>query len=147
MSVRGGPNVNDWSYRSPNYVSRDEWPRSSASPWEIADWAGFTAISSLGAALGVGVVSFLATELMHYCAGAGSWTASGKTTRGGLVRFHRGLPDREVGKHQPKATSANQARMQVIAEMNHHIRNAMTSISLSVQVKDESATNSGDLRR
>jgi hypothetical protein len=88
----------------------------------------------LGTALGVGLVSFLATELLHY------WL----------------VPD--LGRHRERllaeAVSAlivscliarlaymsrrqhrlTLARMQVIAEMNHHIRNALAPISLSVDV-------------
>jgi signal transduction histidine kinase len=86
----------------------------------------------VGTALGVGLVSFLATELLHY------WL----------------VPD--LGRHQERLLAEvlsalivsclvaklasvtrqrhrlTMARMQVIAEMNHHIRNALAPISLSV---------------
>ncbi|GAC1436671.1 MAG: hypothetical protein NVS1B11_36010 [Terriglobales bacterium] len=90
----------------------------------------------IGIAFVVGLVSFLATELMHYLL----------------------IPD--LGRHQERlvaealsafivscltAKLANVARrqhrlavtsLQTIAEMNHHIRNALTSISLSAQITD-----------
>jgi len=86
----------------------------------------------VGTALGVGLVSFLATELLHY------WL----------------VPD--LGRHQERLLAEvlsalivsclvaklasvtrqrhrlTMARMQVIAEMNHHIRNALAPISLSL---------------
>lgn len=112
-------------------------PPSTTRPWVLPDRGrSRTEPNSgrlvLGVALGVGLVSFLATELLHY------WL----------------VPD--LGRHQErllaealsalivsclvaKLASVSQqryrltvARMQVIAEMNHHIRNALTPISLSL---------------
>lgn len=90
----------------------------------------------VGVALGVGLVSFLATELMHY------WL----------------VPD--LGRHQERLLAEvlsalvvsclvaklasvsllrhrlTVARLQVVDEMNHHIRNALAPISLSVDVTE-----------
>jgi signal transduction histidine kinase len=88
----------------------------------------------LGAALGVGIISFLATEFMHYmlvpdlgrsnerflAEGLSALLVSCLTAK--LIHISR-------GRHRLTV-----ARMQVIAEMNHHIRNALTPISLSTQV-------------
>ncbi len=112
-------------------------PPSTNRPWVLPD-RGRSRMEPnsrrfvLGVALAVGLVSCLATELMHY------WL----------------VPD--LGRHQERllaeglsalivsclvaklASAARQrhrltvARMQVIAEMNHHIRNALAPISLSV---------------
>jgi signal transduction histidine kinase len=97
------------------------------SPIESPSWR-----IVLAAALGVGLVSFLATELMHY------WLVPD------LGRNHERLLAEalsalivaclvaklaHMAREQHRATVA---RMQVIAEMNHHIRNALAPISLSV---------------
>ena len=117
-------------------------PQSTHRPWHLFD-RGRSRIEPnsrlfvLGVALGVGLVSFLATELMHY------WL----------------VPD--LGRHQERllaevlsalvvsclvaklASLTRQrhrltvARMQVIAEMNHHIRNALAPISLSVDITED----------
>jgi len=85
----------------------------------------------LAGALGVGVVSFLATELMHY------WLVPD------LGRNHERLLAEALSALIVSCLIARLAylirqrhllavaRMQVIAEMNHHIRNALTPISLS----------------
>lgn len=88
----------------------------------------------LGTALGVGLVSFVTTELMHY------WLVPD------LGRNHERLLAEalsavivsclvaklaHVSRQQHRLTLA---RMQVISQMNHHIRNALAPISLSVDV-------------
>jgi len=112
-------------------------PSSTSRPWVLPDRARSRTDPNslrfvLGVALGVGLVSFLATELLHY------WL----------------VPD--LGRHQERllaeafsalvvsclvaklASVTRQrhrltvARMQVIGEMNHHIRNALAPIALSV---------------
>ena len=86
----------------------------------------------LGAALGVGLVSFLATELMHY------WLVPdiGRNRERLLAEALSALivscliaKLAYMARQQQRLTIA---RMQVIAEMNHHIRNALAPISLSV---------------
>jgi signal transduction histidine kinase len=88
--------------------------------------------SILGVALGVGFVSFLATELMH------RWLVPdlGRNRERWLAEaFSAFLVTCLVAKlvhmarEQQRRTAA---RMQVIAEMNHHIRNALAPIALSV---------------
>jgi signal transduction histidine kinase len=95
-----------------------------------------TKISSLtrvlGIALGVGVVSFLTTELMH------RWLVPdlGRNRERLLAEAFSALivtclvaKLAHMAREQYRATVA---RMQVIAEMNHHIRNALAPIALSV---------------
>src|ERR1035437_3601658 len=89
----------------------------------------------LAAALGVGVVSF-ATELMHY------WLVPD------LGRHHERLLAEALSALIVSCLFAKLAyltrqrhlltvaRMQVIAEMNHHIRNALTPISLSADATE-----------
>lgn len=92
--------------------------------------------SIVAAAFGVAIVSFLSTELLHY------WLVPdlGRSRErllaevlsalivGGLVAKLA-----HMVREQQRATIA---RMQVIAEMNHHIRNALAPISLSVDAID-----------
>lgn len=86
----------------------------------------------LGAALGVGLVSFLATELMHY------WLVPdiGRNRERLLAEALSALivscliaKLAHMARRQQRLTIA---RMQVIADVNHHIRNALAPISLSV---------------
>ena len=86
----------------------------------------------LGVALGVGLVSFLATEFLHY------WLVP-DLGRHQERLLAEGLSALIVSSLVAKLASVTRqrhrltvARMQVIAEMNHHIRNALAPISLSV---------------
>jgi hypothetical protein len=89
-------------------------------------------IRLLGTALGVGVVSFLATELMH------RWLVPdlGRNHERWLAEAFSALivtglvaKLAHIAREKHRATIA---RMQVIDEMNHHIRNALAPIALSV---------------
>jgi len=102
-------------------------PSRGRPPLETTSWRFV-----LGAALGVGLVSFLATELMHY------WLVPdlGRNRERLLAEALSALivscliaKLAHMARRQQRATIA---RMQVIAEMNHHIRNALAPISLSV---------------
>jgi len=83
-------------------------------------------------AIGVGVVSFLATELMHH------WLVPdlGRNRERWLAEAFSALivtclvaKLAQMAREQYRATIA---RMQVIDEMNHHIRNALAPIALAV---------------
>jgi hypothetical protein len=89
-------------------------------------------IRVLGIALSVGAVSFLATELMH------RWLVPdlGRNRERLLAEAFSALivtclvaKLAHVARERHRATIA---RMQVIDEMNHHIRNALAPITLSV---------------
>lgn len=94
---------------------------------KLSSWGRVLAIS-----LGVGLVSFLATELMHRWLvpdigrNRERWLAEAVSALivtclvAKLVHLAR--------EHQRRTI----ARMQVIAEMNHHIRNALAPIALSI---------------
>jgi hypothetical protein len=91
---------------------------------------------ALGTSIAVGAVSFFAAELMHYLLVSDLGGRRERLLAEGLsalivcclvgtlahVAFHRHL--------------VTKARLQVAGEMNHHIRNAMTSIWLSVQITE-----------
>ena len=86
----------------------------------------------IGIALGVGIVSFVTTELMH------RWLVPdlGRNRERWLAEAFSALIVTclvarlaQMAREQHRATVA---RMQVIGEMNHHIRNALAPIALSV---------------
>ncbi len=86
----------------------------------------------LAIAIGVGVVSFLATELMHH------WLVPdlGRNRERLLAEAFSALivtclvaKLAQMAREQYRATIA---RVQVIGEMNHHIRNALAPIALAV---------------
>lgn len=86
----------------------------------------------LAIAIGVGVVSFFATELMH------RWLVPdlGRNRERLLAEAFSALivtclvaKLAQMGREQYRAAIA---RMQVIDEMNHHIRNALAPIALAV---------------
>lgn len=102
-------------------------PSRGRPPLQISSWRFV-----IGAALGVGLVSFLATELMH------RWLVpdlGGHRERllaealSALIVSCLIAKLAHMARQQQRATIA---RMQVISEMNHHIRNALAPISLSV---------------
>jgi hypothetical protein len=90
----------------------------------------------LGAALGVAVVSFLATELMHYVLVPDLGRHQERLVAEGLSALIVGCLIAKLANINRRQHRLTIARMQVIAEMNHHIRNALTSISLSVHVTE-----------
>lgn len=100
--------------------------------WLLASSGRFV----VGVALGVGIVSFLATELMHSLLVPDLGRHRERLLAESLSAFIvTGLIAKlaHITLQQHRLTVA---RMQVIAEMNHHIRNALTPISLSAHVTD-----------
>ncbi len=106
----------------PHLLSNREPVRIETTSWRFV----------LGSAIGVGLVSFLATEFMHY------WLVPdlGRNRERLLAEALSALivscliaKLAHMSRQQHRLTIA---RMQVIAEMNHHIRNALAPISLSV---------------
>jgi hypothetical protein len=91
----------------------------------------------LGPALGVGVASFLATELMHYLLVPDIGRHKERLLAEGLSAFIVSCLIAKVADLSQGRQRLIEARMQVIAEMNHHIRNAMTSMWLTAQVNDD----------
>lgn len=90
----------------------------------------------LGAALGVGIVSFLASELMHYMLVPDLGRNRERLLAEGLsALIVSGLAARlvQITRERQRLTMA---RMQVIAEMNHHIRNALSPIFLALDGND-----------
>jgi signal transduction histidine kinase len=133
--VRGGPNVNDWPFLHRTTSRGMNGPglppvrgRSRIRPGSRR--------FVLGPALGVGVASFLTTELMHYLLVPDIGRHQERLLAEGLSAVIVSYLIAKLACLAQERHRLIEARMQVIAEMNHHIRNAMTSIWLTAQVND-----------
>jgi len=81
--------------------------------------------------LGVGLVSFAVTELMHYLLVPDLGRLWERLLAEGLSAVVVALLTAGLIHQANQRREAALLRMQVIAEMNHHIRNALAAISLS----------------
>lgn len=91
-------------------------------------------VASLGSKLvpvAVGLISFLVTELMHYMLVPDLGRLWERLLAEGLSAVVVALLTAGLIHQANKRREAALLRMQVIAEMNHHIRNALAAISLS----------------
>jgi len=95
---------------------------TAATSWRIV----------LGAALGVGLVSFLASELMRYWLVPDIGRNRERLLAEALSAFIVTCLVAKLASMARQQQRLTIARMQVIAEVNHHIRNALAPISLSV---------------
>jgi signal transduction histidine kinase len=91
----------------------------------------------LGVALAVGVVSFLATELMHYLLVSDLGRSRERLLAEGLSALIVARLTAKLAQIARDRHRLTVARMQVIAEMNHHIRNALTPMSLSISATED----------
>lgn len=115
--------------------------RSPSRPFMLAGHRGSWGAPAsrwfvLGTALGVGIASFLTTELMHYLLVPDLGRSQERLVAEGLSAFIVSCLIAKLAHIARQQQQRTVARMQVIAEMNHHIRNALTPISLSSQVTD-----------
>lgn len=88
------------------------------------------------AAVGVGLVSFLATELMHYLLVPDLGRHHERLLAEALSALVVTCLIAKLANISRQQRRLTVARMQVIADMNHHIRNALTPVSLSVDAID-----------
>jgi len=95
----------------------------------------------VGVALGVGVVAFLVTELMHYILVPDIGRSRERLLAEGLSALIVSLLTAKVVHTSQQRHRLMMARMQVIAEMNHHIRNALSPVSLSVGATENQQLN------
>ena|ERR1700683_3060475 len=86
----------------------------------------------VGVAMGVWLVSFLATELMHYWLVPDLGRHQERLLAEGLSALIVSCLVAKLASVTRERHRLTMARMQVISEMNHHIRNALAPISLSV---------------
>lgn len=90
----------------------------------------------LGAALGVGVVSFLASELMHYILVPDLGRNRERLLAEALSALIVSCLAARLVQITRERQRLTRARMQVVAEMNHHIRNALSPIFLALDGND-----------
>lgn len=111
----------------PGVAKGTSWAQGKSDSW----------IFALGVALGVGVVSFFATELMHYLLVPDLGRSRERFLAEGVSAFIVTCLIAKLAQITRREHQLTAARMQVIAEMNHHIRNALTAISLSADVTED----------
>jgi hypothetical protein len=90
----------------------------------------------LGTALGVGVVSFLASELMHYILVPDLGRHRERLLAEALSALIVSCLAARLVQITRERQRLTMARMQVIAEMNHHSRNALSPIFLGLDGSD-----------
>jgi hypothetical protein len=95
----------------------------------------------LGAALGIGVVSFMATELMHYLLVPDIGRYQERLQAEGLSACFVSCLVAKLVHISRERDRLTMARMQVVAEMNHHIRNTLSPISLWLDATDNQPLN------
>ncbi|MGA8620341.1 MAG: hypothetical protein WB660_17685 [Candidatus Sulfotelmatobacter sp.] len=91
----------------------------------------------LGAAAVVGIVSFLATELMRYLLVPDIGRSRERLLAEGLSALIVSCLTAMLVHISRERHRLTIARMQVIAEMNHHIRNALSPVSLSLDATED----------
>jgi uncharacterized membrane protein len=84
-----------------------------------------------GIALAFGGIAFLLSELMYYLFVRGLGRHSERMVAEGISAFLVGLLASKLLSRTIEHRRATAVRLQVIGEMNHHIRNALDIISLS----------------
>jgi hypothetical protein len=117
---------------TPRSASRPRVSAGDQSSWVIPGSRRFV----VGVALGVGVASFFTTELMHYLLVPDLGRYRERLLAEGLSAFILSCLIAKIANIARYQHQRTVARMQVIAEMNHHIRNALTPISLSTHITD-----------
>lgn len=125
------------SHIKARYVSRPWVLVGRRSAWFEPTYRLFV----VGVALGVGLVSFLATELMHYLLVPDLGRHEERLLAEGLSAFVLTCLIAKLAHIARQQHRQTVARMQVIAEMNHHIRNALTPVSLSLDATDNQQLN------
>src|SRR5579859_2316088 len=96
--------------------------------------------SLFGIALAFGGIAFLLSELMHYLFVPGLGRHSERMIAEGISAFLLGLLASKLLSKTIESRCMTAARLQVIGEMNHHIRNALDIISLSTYtIQDKQA--------
>ncbi len=90
-----------------------------------------------GAAVGMGVIAFVATEFMHYILVPDIGRSNERLLAEGLSALLVSCLTAKLIYISRERHRLMMARMQVIAEMNHHIRNALSPISLSLDTTED----------
>jgi signal transduction histidine kinase len=85
-------------------------------------------------ALGFGVIVFFVIEFMHYLLVPDLGRHAERMVAEGMSALIVGCLAAMLFRGAREHRQATRARLQVIADMNHHIRNALSPISLSASV-------------
>ena len=91
----------------------------------------------LGAAVTVGIVSFLATELLRYLLVPDIGRSPERLLAESLSALIVSCLTAKLLSVSRERQRLTLARMQVIGEMNHHIRNALSPVSLSLDATED----------
>jgi signal transduction histidine kinase len=91
----------------------------------------------VAAAAGMGVVAFAATELMHYILVPDIGRSDERFLAEGLSALLVSFLTARLVYMSRERQRLMMARVQVIAEMNHHIRNALSPVALSVDATED----------
>lgn len=83
--------------------------------------------------VGVGLVSFLVTEIMYYLLVPDIGRRWERLLAEGAAAVVVALLTAKLVRAANQRREAELLRMQIISEMNHHIRNALTAISLTAE--------------
>lgn len=110
------------------YVRRPANSQEKGALTPLASSRQFVMVS----ALVVGAVSFLATEFMHYILVPDIGPSRERLLAEGFSALVVALLAAKVIQMMRQRHQLLLARMQVIGEMNHHIRNALSPLSLSL---------------
>lgn len=95
----------------------------------FTNWASTLRVQVVS--VGVGLASFLATEFMHYLLVPDIGRRWERLLAEGVSAVVVSLLTAKLMHAANQRREATLLRMQVISEMNHHIRNALAAISLS----------------
>ena len=117
---------------TPHIVDRrNQSSEHNGSPTALTSWRFV-----LAAAVGVGVVSFLTTELLRYLLVPDIGRVRERVLAEGLTALIVACLTAKLLHMTKERHRLTAARMQVIAEMNHHIRNALSPVSLSLDATE-----------
>jgi signal transduction histidine kinase len=118
-----------------------KFQQANCSPASQSDGKSRVELTSRGLVVGiglaVGIVAFLATELMHYLLVSDLGRSRERLLAEGLSALIVACLTARLAQIARERHRLTVARMQVISEMNHHIRNALTPISLSISATED----------
>lgn len=119
---------------------------SKLREWILPDraksWAEPTSrVLVIGVGIGMGIVAFAVTELMHYMLVPDLGRSDERLLAEGLSALVVSCLTAKLIYLSRERHRLIIARMQVIAEMNHHIRNALSPVWLSADATEDQHLN------
>lgn len=118
-------------FRRPRHSMADEdmQEREPKSREHLANWGAHNRVYLVS--MGVGLASFVATEFMHWLFVPEMGHRWERLLAEGVSAMVVALLIAKLMQTSNRLREATLLRMQVISEMNHHIRNALTAICAS----------------